>query len=72
MNRRGSVSAFAGNPEATDDFAKAIQLGLFDQWLNAHSVGMAFAFLTSDRLEGRWRWRARAYGKSALWGAAHR
>ncbi len=70
---RGFVSAFAGNPEdAIDEFAKAIRLSPFDQWLNTYSLGMVFALLTSDRLDEGLRWARKCIQENPRWGAAHR
>lgn len=70
---RGFVSAFAGNAEdAVDEFAKAIRLSPFDQWLNTYSLGMVFALLTSDRLEEGLRWARKCIQENPRWGAAHR
>lgn len=70
---RGFVSAFAGNPEdAADEFEKAIRLSPFDQLANTYSVGMAFALLTSDRLEEGLRWARKSLQENPRWGAAHR
>ena len=70
---RGWVSAFAGAPEtATTEFAKAIRLSPFDQWLNTYSTGMAFALLTSDRFEEGLRWARKGIQEGPCWGAAHR
>jgi adenylate cyclase len=70
---RGFVSAFAGNAEdAVDEFAKAIRLSPFDQWLNTYSLGMVFALLTSDRLEEGLRWTRKCIQENPRWGPAHR
>jgi TolB-like protein len=70
---RGFVSAFAGETEnATNEFAKAIRLSPFDQWLNTYSVGMAFALLTSDQFEEGLRWARKSMQENPRWGAAHR
>jgi adenylate cyclase len=70
---RGWVSAFAGAPEnATTEFAKAIRLSPFDLWLNAYSIGMSFALLTSDRFEEGLRWARKGMQEGPYWGAAHR
>jgi adenylate cyclase len=70
---RGFVSVFAGKPDdATDEFARAIRLSPFDQWLNTYSLGMAFALLTSDRLEEGLRWARKSMQENPRWGAAHR
>ena len=70
---RGFVSVFAGAAEtATTEFAKAIRLSPFDQWMNAYSVGMAFSLLTSGQLEEGLRWARKGLQEGPDWGAAHR
>jgi len=70
---RGWVSAFAGASEtATAEFAKAIRLSPFDQWMNAYSVGMAFSLLTSGQFEEGLRWARKGLQEGPGWGAAHR
>lgn len=70
---RGWVTAFAGEPGiATTEFAKAIRLSPFDQWINTYSVGMAFSLLTDDRFEEGLRWARKGVQEGPHWGAAHR
>lgn len=70
---RGWVSAFAGEPEvATAEFAKAIRLSPFDQWINTYSVGMAYALLTNGGFEEGLRWARKGLQEGPYWGAAHR
>lgn len=70
---RGWVSAFAGEPGiAATEFAKAIRLSPFDQWINTYSVGMAFALITDDRFEEGLRWVRKGLQEGPHWGAAHR
>lgn len=70
---RGWVSAFAGAADAAaTEFAKAIRLSPFDQWMNAYSVGMAFSLLTSGQLDEGLRWARKGLQEGPDWGAAHR
>ena len=67
------MSAFAGASEtATTEFAKAIRLIPFDQWMNAYSVGMAFSLLTSGQFEEGLRWARKGLQEGPELGAAHR